>query len=544
MKRSPGAGGGVTGVGAVISQDALRDDTDDTGIKPAEYIRVVSLFVGLAALTLVLVVVPGWRFAIPWPAGRQPVSAFGAATSLVTSALAYLWYSFTRSRRTLFVAVAFLVLGANQFVFGLVLPPSKPSAVQGAYFLIASRLVAGAFLLAGGLARAREDVRTRRPLATFLFIGSGAILVLGSLEYVLWLNRSGLPRICCGAAISSSSTAATGITPVAILACFVIVAIYLSAAYLLLHQPGSTIPPHGDWLSMALVLGVFVQIHSLLIAPPLRLQEIASSDLLRLSQYVVLLLGFLWEVRLLLWTERQRGDELHLMHTTRDEAQRLISHDLLHSIATLTNLAGHLTSKWRQAEPASREDAARRIYRQSFRLSALAEETLTTLSSATARKPLSMRPEAITDIVEAVVDSTGSLHGRLVVRADALSSEAVVLGNMVGLCRVLLNLVWNAEEHSPEGSPIVLNVDADPGIIRFAVTDVGEGLSVQEIDDLLEGTWPSSATTAATPAARGLGLRSSRAIVDAHGGRLTAHSATGVGSTFVVTIPRWRPSLG
>ena len=461
--------------------------------------------------------------------------------SLVTSALAYLWYSFTRSRRTLFVAVAFLVLGANQFVFAILIPASAPSAVQNAYFLIASRLIAGVLLLIGAADRPGAVRPAPHPLSVFLSRWRlSPAPRLRPIHDLVEPPATSSPVLRNGKA--GSGTIAPGLTPTAIGMCVVIVVLYLSSALLFLPSKHTDMPPHGDWLSAALVVAVFVQVHFLLLSPVLSAHELASSDLLRLLQYSVLFFGFLWEVRLLLRRERDRSEELSNLHAARDEAQRLISHDLLHSIATLTSLTGRLSVRWNEMSVPQREDSATRIYRQSFRLNALAEDTLITLTSDNQARSLALRPEAVTDVVDAVVDSTGSLGGRMHVRMAPEAPEAVVMGNMVALCRVLLNLVWNAEEHSSEGSPIIMwFIYADQSTVRFSVTDVGEGISRDELEDLLDGAWPSSASSSAV---RGLGLRSSRAIVDSHGGRLSAQSQVGEGSTFVVTIPRWRPVHG
>jgi len=98
--------------------------------------------------------------------------------------------------------------------------------------------------------------------------------------------------------------------------------------------------------------------------------------------------------------------------------------------------------------------------------------------------------------------------------------------------QVLVNLLVNAFEASPEGGRVELQAAVDDGALRFEVRDQGPGIA----QDARERLFRPFFTT--KPHGNGLGLAVSRNIVLEHGGRIEAAGAPGGGAAFKVTLPR------
>jgi signal transduction histidine kinase len=96
------------------------------------------------------------------------------------------------------------------------------------------------------------------------------------------------------------------------------------------------------------------------------------------------------------------------------------------------------------------------------------------------------------------------------------------------LRQALDNLIANASAHGPADGPVVVRAEARDGVL-ISVSDEGPGIAPDQLE----------LGVRLDPAARGsgLGLPLARAIVEGHGGTLTARSTTGEGSTFVVALP-------
>ncbi|MBV9803231.1 MAG: HAMP domain-containing histidine kinase [Solirubrobacterales bacterium] len=104
------------------------------------------------------------------------------------------------------------------------------------------------------------------------------------------------------------------------------------------------------------------------------------------------------------------------------------------------------------------------------------------------------------------------------------------------LQRVLFNLIQNAIRHTPADGSVVVRAEPGPSGIEFEVADTGDGIAPEERERVFTAFYRGGTDAARTSPGAGLGLAVSRAIVEAHGGRIWLADAA-VGTRVRFSLP-------
>ena len=100
--------------------------------------------------------------------------------------------------------------------------------------------------------------------------------------------------------------------------------------------------------------------------------------------------------------------------------------------------------------------------------------------------------------------------------------------------QVVLNLVANALQATPDGGRLDIRVSSTPDAVEVVFTDTGSGMSAETLEHIFDPFFSTKGPGQGT----GLGLSISHAIVEKHHGALEAQSAgPGQGSTFRLRLP-------
>jgi K+-sensing histidine kinase KdpD len=104
--------------------------------------------------------------------------------------------------------------------------------------------------------------------------------------------------------------------------------------------------------------------------------------------------------------------------------------------------------------------------------------------------------------------------------------------------QVFRNILDNAVKYSPEGGLIVVRGEVRPSNILVTIADQGIGISPEDLSILFERYLRIRSSANLHIPGSGLGLPISRAIIEAHGGRIWVESKQGEGTTIYFTLPK------
>lgn len=507
----------------------------------------------LAGWTLLVVRIPSSRIDIRSQGARWSLATLVVTIFVLTSLLAYVRYSLTGSRPSLYLCIAFLVLATNQAVLTVQTAldgPGRESRLEVYAWLAGKSLAAGVLFL--GLLRPRTSARHRsRHIPRFWRPALAVLLLLGAIHLTLWIVREDLPA-------PGSIAESLDLAGVRVLGGHDKLDLALGglSAFLWLAAAGAAARPleprdraFSLWIVPALILAAFSQFHYLLF-PTEFTERIATGDALLLTFSLVLFVAVLAEIRRMYLAERQqawaledayeaehrRSRELSQLIRFRSRLFRVLTHELANPVSVLRGFSMSLAQQWDTMDESRRRQILERVDRVSGRLRDLVEEAATISLLDAPGLSLVKRRELAIELIRDAVESESVPDDRILVRVQPGAEQALVEADHTRILQVLRNLLSNAEKYSEPDTRIEVRMGSQNGEVTFSVVDAGRGIEAADIPRLFQ-EFSRLASADGVPGS-GLGLYVSRRIVEAHGGRIWAESIPGKGSRFTFALPR------
>jgi PAS domain S-box-containing protein len=244
-------------------------------------------------------------------------------------------------------------------------------------------------------------------------------------------------------------------------------------------------------------------------------------------------------------SERKRAEEAlrqaqaELAHvnrvTTMGELTASLAHEVNQPIgAAVTNASTCL--RWLAGDTPNLEEAraaAMRVVTDGRRAAEIINRVRLLFKKAAPERELVDANEVIPRMIALLYGEAARYN--IAVRAELAADLPHVIGDRVQLQQVLMNLIVNSIDAMKDVEGIrelVINSRrTENEQIQISVTDTGVGLPQQHTDQIFNAFFTTKSH------GTGLGLRISRSIVEAHGGRLWAADHPPRGTSFYFTLP-------
>jgi two-component system, OmpR family, sensor kinase len=246
---------------------------------------------------------------------------------------------------------------------------------------------------------------------------------------------------------------------------------------------------------------------------------------------------------------RRSEERMRTSETTarRSEARmRRFVADASHELRTpLTSIRG-FAELYRQGAVRAEHDVRRlmrRIEDEATRMGLLVEDLLL-LARLDQQRPLAQDPVDMLALAADAVHNASAVDPSRPITLDVGRTDPppIVIGDEPRLRQVLVNLLGNAVQHTPPGTPVTVRVATGTGehragsAVLFDVADEGPGMTPQDAARVFERFY--RADEARGPeGGSGLGLAIVSALVAGHGGTVTVETSPGSGCTFRIELP-------
>ncbi len=236
-----------------------------------------------------------------------------------------------------------------------------------------------------------------------------------------------------------------------------------------------------------------------------------------------------------------RTNSLQASNSARRQLLADVSHELMTPVTAIRGYLETLAMPEVQLDAQTRSRYVSVARRETHRLERLIGDLLDTARLEAGAADMDVSDVPVADLFERIVaryEYECRVRGVALTPSIAPGAETVA-GDAFRLEQALTNITANALRHSREGGRIELRAEPGERSIVLAVSDNGEGIPLEHLPLIFDRFYKASSANQGTPAGSGLGLFIVKTIVERHGGKVSAMSEVGRGTTIRVELPMW-----
>jgi two-component system sensor histidine kinase VicK len=235
-------------------------------------------------------------------------------------------------------------------------------------------------------------------------------------------------------------------------------------------------------------------------------------------------------------SELRNADEVM---RAKEEVVALVSHELRSPLASIVGFTELLYSR-------SLSDLQRKAYlgvmlKEGRRLTDLINRVLELQRLENGHQKLDLSPVDVKALLKRAVEGAG-LDDRRALGLVVPDTLPLVMADAGAILQVLANFISNARKYSPDGGSIRIGARVVGKMVQVHVRDHGLGVPAADLPKLFQRFYRVDSPDRQSIRGTGLGLSINQKIIQAHGGRVEAHSeGLGKGSVFEFTLPVIHP---
>ena len=239
------------------------------------------------------------------------------------------------------------------------------------------------------------------------------------------------------------------------------------------------------------------------------------------------------EIGSLIEAVNQTLERLETLFTSQQRFLADVSHELRTPLTVIKGNVG-LMRRMKSLD----EESLTSIDQEAGRLTRLVGGLLLLAQAESGSVSLNMKPVELDTLLLDVFQEMKVLAGEKVELQLTEIDQVQVNGDRDRLKQVLLNLVGNAIQYTPQGGNVFMSLGKVAEQARLIIRDTGPGIPAEDLPHIFERFYRAEKSrTRGKTTGFGLGLSIAHWIVEKHGGRIEVDSKDGQGTTFCIWLP-------
>ena len=214
----------------------------------------------------------------------------------------------------------------------------------------------------------------------------------------------------------------------------------------------------------------------------------------------------------------------------------IISHELKTPVALIKGYVGTLRREDAEWDREVVEDSLAVIEDEADHLTAMIENLLDASRLQAGGLSIKRSDIHLAKMISQIADRMKTQTSRHKIIVDFPEDFPFILADEKRMHQIITNLISNAIKYSPEGE-IRIRGQVQPADVVVCVSDQGPGIASEDIPHIFDRFYRAPDMARHTKGA-GLGLYLTRAIVEAHEGRIWVDTQNGEGARICFSLPR------
>ena len=237
----------------------------------------------------------------------------------------------------------------------------------------------------------------------------------------------------------------------------------------------------------------------------------------------------------LLKREREHVATLEEVHRSRDDFIALAGHELRTPLTVIQGYAEYLLDDSSiDEEP---RHALEIVVRRAALMSDLIDDLFDLAKLDAHVEPIEFEPVHLDELVRRSVEAQEPATRQTGIDMDVVADDVIVLGEQRRLRRMVDNVLDNAVRYSPKGGEITVTVAREGTDAVVRVADQGIGVPEVELPRVFDRLFRGSNAVDYRIPGTGLGLSSTLAIAEGHGGTAIADHDSSGGMVLTIRLP-------